>query len=78
MLTDDKIRERCRLMRTKDAAAYLAMSPWQLRNLTQSGEIPVVQFTDRSPFLFDVKDLDRFIEQHKKASPWDVSVLSTA
>ena len=67
-----------RLLRTREAAMYLGLSAWQLRHLTQDGVIPVVQLGDRSPFLFDLKDLDRFIEQHKKASPWDCSVLSTA
>jgi excisionase family DNA binding protein len=66
---------RRRLLRTKQAAEYLSCSPWTLRRLTQEGRIPVVQATPESPFTFDVHDLDRFIEQHKRSSPWDTSSL---
>jgi Helix-turn-helix domain len=35
-----------RLLRTKDAALYLGVSPGKLRRLTQSGELPIIQHDD--------------------------------
>ncbi len=64
-----------RMLRTKQAAQYLGISPWMLRKLTQDGLLKVMQLTPSSPFEFDLKDLDRFIESHKRNSPWDRSVL---
>lgn len=55
-----------RLLRTKEAAAYLSMSPWSLRQLVDRGELPFVSCGDNtSAWRFDIRDLDRFIEQHK-------------
>lgn len=56
---------RQRLLRTKEAAAYLSISQWKLRRLTQDGRLPYVQDCDGSPFLFDVRDLDVYIDQNK-------------
>ncbi len=55
-----------RLLRTKEAAAYLSLSAWKLRSLVTSGDMPVVQADDLSPFLFDVRDLDLWAERHKR------------
>ena len=55
-----------RLVRTKEAAIYLGMSPGKLRLLTQSGELLVIQHDERSPFLYDVRDLDDYIEKNKR------------
>jgi hypothetical protein len=57
---------RPRLMRLKGGAAYLAISPWQLRRLVQNGELPVVKIGDSGPWLLDVKDLDLFVERSKR------------
>ena len=54
-----------RLLRTKEAAMYLGMSPGKLRRLTQYGELPVIQHDERSPFLYDLRDLDDHIEKRK-------------
>jgi hypothetical protein len=54
-------------VRIKQAATYLCMSPGKLRNLVQSGQIPVIRGESvYAPWLFDIHDLDRFIEQHKE------------
>jgi excisionase family DNA binding protein len=58
-----------RLLRIKDASEYLSLSPWKLRQLVQCGKLPVVQDTDGSPFLLDVRDLDGFVERSKRTSP---------
>jgi hypothetical protein len=54
-----------RLMRLKDGAAYIAVSPWQLRNLVQRGDLPVVRIADSGPWLLDVRDLDAWIDRSK-------------
>jgi len=54
-----------RLLRTKEAALYLGMSPGKLRRLTQSGELPVIQHDEHSPWLYDLRDLDTHIEKSK-------------
>ena len=58
-----------RLLRTKEAAEYLGLSPWKLRRLIQGGQLPVVQDVDGSPFLLDVRDLDGYIDRNKRCSP---------
>ena len=55
-----------RLLRTREAAAYLSLSAWKLRTLVADGHLPVVQADDSSPFLFDVQDLDSWTERHKR------------
>jgi excisionase family DNA binding protein len=63
------IPPRRRLLRTKEAAEYLSVSPWKLRRLIQDGRLPVVQDGDGSPFLLDVRDLDSYIDRNKRISP---------
>lgn len=58
-----------RLFRIKAAAEYMSLSPWKLRQLVQLGKLPVVQDVVGSPFLFDVRDLDGFIERSKRTVP---------
>jgi excisionase family DNA binding protein len=55
-----------RLLRTKAAAAYLSVSPWKIRALVADGKLPVIQPDNNSPFLFDVRDLDRWADRHKR------------
>lgn len=57
-----------RLLRTREAAAYLSLSAWKLRSLVADGKLPVVQADDSSPFLFDRQDLDSWAEQHKRTT----------
>ena len=58
---------RPRLLRTKAAARYLGISPAQLRNLAVDGLIPVIRNGEgeHAPFLFDVRDLDTYIDSAK-------------
>jgi len=55
-----------RLLRTKQAAEYLNLSPWKLRRLIAYGQLPVVQADEGAPFLLDIRDLDGYIERHKR------------
>jgi hypothetical protein len=45
-----------------------AVSPWKLRQLVLSGQLPVVLLdeTEGSKWRFDVADLDGLIARHKK------------
>ena len=62
-----------RLIRTKEAASYLSMSDWKLRRLIQEGTFPVVQDHEGGPFLLDVRDLDGYVENHKRLIPDEFS-----
>jgi excisionase family DNA binding protein len=52
-----------KLLSTKQAARYLSMSEWQLRNLVRNGEVPYVP---GKYWKFDVADLDRWITEHRE------------
>jgi excisionase family DNA binding protein len=54
-----------RVLKTNDAAVYLSISAWKLRNLVQSGEISYIAGNGTSPWLFDKLELDRWIETRK-------------
>jgi excisionase family DNA binding protein len=47
----------------REAACYLGISQWTLRELTWKGSLPVVRMTRK--LHFDLQDLDRFIEASK-------------
>ena len=55
-----------RALKTNDAAAYIGVSPWKLRNLVQSGEISYIAGDGTSPWLFDKQELDQWIETRKQ------------
>ena len=71
-----------RLLRTKQAAAYLSMSEWKLRRLIQTEILPFVQDQRGGPFLVDVRDLDAYIEGNKHnigdAHHWEPNPVLTA
>jgi excisionase family DNA binding protein len=58
-----------RLLRTREAAQYLSVSPWKLRKLVQDGLLPVVQASEGGAWRVDVRDLDSFIERNKRTEP---------
>jgi len=58
-----------RLLRVREAALYLSISPWKLRRLVQDGLLPIIQHGDGAPWLVDVRDLDAHIERHKRTEP---------
>ena len=57
-----------RLLRTKDAARYLGISPWKLRKLVQDGLLPFVQEAEGAAWRLDLSDLDCFVVRNKKVS----------
>ena len=53
-------------LKTNEAAAYLGVSPWKLRNLMQSGETRCIAGNGTSPWLFDKQELDHWVETRKQ------------
>ena len=53
-----------RLFSLQDAATFLSVSYWTLRNLVWRGDLPSVQVGRR--ILIDREDLERFIESRKQ------------
>ena len=58
-----------RVLRVREAAHYLGISPWKLRRLVQDGLLPIVQDRDEGPWRVDVYDLDAYIDRHKRSEP---------
>lgn len=56
-----------RLIRTKDAARYLGVSPWKIRQLVLAGQLGFVDDGDGSPWRFDLQDLDAYIARQKQS-----------
>jgi excisionase family DNA binding protein len=56
-----------RLLRAKEAAAYLNMSTRTLWSLSNMGKIPTVRFGTggRGSVRYDLRDLDAWIEANK-------------
>jgi excisionase family DNA binding protein len=55
-----------RLLDVTDAARYLSVSTKIIRQLIQGGELPYIQrIPGRSPYLIDIEDLDRWIQDCK-------------
>ena len=50
-------------MTLAQAACYLGISPWTVRELVWKERLPVVRLTRK--LHFDLRDLDRFIEASK-------------
>ena len=53
-----------RLYSAKEAGRYLGDSQWTVRHLNCAGKLPCVRQGRR--VLFDVYDLNRFIEENKR------------
>ena len=57
---------RPRLLPLKQAADWLGLTVWALRERIWAGQIPVVQFPGGRKQYIDRNDLDNFIEQNKR------------
>lgn len=55
-----------RLLRLREAAQYLSLSPWKLRIIVQSGQLPIVKYGENAPWLLDVRDLDGWVGRNKQ------------
>jgi hypothetical protein len=62
------INQRC--LKSKQAALYLGVGIKRLRELTFSGELKHIPGKGKtSPWLYDVQELDRYIEQNQVTHP---------
>ena len=66
MTPDNANLTKRRLLKVKQAAVYLSISPWSLRKLVRDQQLKVVQMDAHGPWLIDIADLDQFIESRKK------------
>ena len=55
-----------RLLPLKDAADWLGLTVWALRERIWAGQIPVVQFPGGRKQYIDVQDLEAFIQSNKR------------
>jgi excisionase family DNA binding protein len=66
-MSDPNSTQKPRLLRCSDAAHYLGVGKKRIRELIARKELPCVQLQPgNSPFLLDVRDLDRFVEARKQ------------
>jgi hypothetical protein len=54
-----------RLLPLKQAAAYLGLTVWGMRERIWAGQIPVVQFPGGRKQYIDLQDLEAFIQNNK-------------
>lgn len=59
-------RVQPRLLKTRDAAVYLGISKDTLTDMARSHELAYIEHKPGGPWLFDIRDLDKWIEQHKR------------
>jgi len=55
-----------RLLTIKQAAEYLGLTLWAMRERTWNGDIPVVRFPNGRKQYIDVQDLEAFIKANKE------------
>ena len=54
-----------RLLPLKQAAGYLGLTVWAMRERIWAGQIPVVRFPRGRKLYVDICDIDRFIAKNK-------------
>ena len=54
-----------RLLPLKDAAAWLGLTVWAMRERIWAGEIPVVKFPGGRKMFIDTQDLEALIQNNK-------------
>ena len=55
-----------RLLPLKEAAEYLGLTLWAMRERVWAGDIPVVKFSNGRKLYIDRQDIDAFIAQNKE------------
>jgi excisionase family DNA binding protein len=61
--TRSKPETLSRLLRTKQAAQYIGVSEWKLRQMVYNGEIAVIR---GKYWTFDIKALEKWIDAHQE------------
>lgn len=54
-----------RLLPLKQAAQWLGLTVWAMRERIWAGDIPVVQFPGGRKMFIDVQDMETFIQNNK-------------
>ena len=55
-----------RLLPLKQAAEYMGLTVWAMRERIWAGQIPVVQFPGGRKQFIDTRDIEAFIEHNKR------------
>ena len=55
-----------RLLPLKDAAQWLGLTVWAMRERVWAGDIPVIRFDGGRKMYIDKLDLEQFIQSHKE------------
>ncbi len=55
-----------RLLPLKQAAEYIGLTTWGMRERIWAGDIPVVRFSGGRKMFVDVQDIEKFIEKNKE------------
>jgi len=55
-----------RLLPLKQAAVYMGLTVWGLRERIWAGQLPVIQFPGGRKQYIDTKDIEKFIEKNKR------------
>jgi excisionase family DNA binding protein len=55
-----------RLLKIKEAAAYMGLSTKRIRSLVHNGELAFHQFEEFGNWWIDIRDLDAYLEKHKR------------
>jgi hypothetical protein len=55
-----------RLLPLKDAAEWIGLTVWAMRERIWAGQIPVVQFPGGRKMYIDTQDLEKFIQGNKR------------
>ena len=55
-----------RLLPLKDAAQWLGLTVWAMRERIWAGQIPIVQFPGGRKQYIDTQDLEAFIQKNKR------------
>jgi excisionase family DNA binding protein len=53
------------LLSISDVAKLLAVSKITVRRKVSAGELPCIRLTKGGPMRFDLRDVEKFVEQHK-------------
>jgi len=54
------------LLGIAEVARLLAVSKITIRRKVSAGELPCIRITKGGPMRFDVRDIEKFITQHKE------------
>lgn len=62
----EPVQSSAGLVRIRQAAQFLGLSEWTVRQMAHEGELRFIQRTPRSPMLFDLADLNEWIQRSKQ------------